>query len=243
MSKTDTLTKARIVEAVVETNGYTQKKAFETVEIMLELIKRSLESGHDGNLAVCHGRDHGAAINVENARGTVRVTCEHRHLPAGPGPSLQPHGLQYDGQQTGSNLFAGRDHRVMFLHVRGNSVGSTAGRCLIDPADQLVGCARHRRHNNRNFMPGGYFTRDMACNIADPFNIGDGRSTKFQYQPAQGPPAFSQQNRSYRVALSPAQQPFEHRLVGNRHLTCETHTRKHRHCAILTYCATNMSTS
>jgi integration host factor subunit alpha len=41
------LTKARIVEAVVETNGYTQKKAFETVEIMLELIKRSLENGED----------------------------------------------------------------------------------------------------------------------------------------------------------------------------------------------------
>jgi integration host factor subunit alpha len=41
------LTKARIVEAVVETNGYTQKKAFETVEIMLELIKRSLETGED----------------------------------------------------------------------------------------------------------------------------------------------------------------------------------------------------
>ena len=47
MPKTGTLTKARIVEAVVETNGYTQKKAFETVEILLELIKRSLESGDD----------------------------------------------------------------------------------------------------------------------------------------------------------------------------------------------------
>ncbi len=47
MPKTGTLTKAHIVDAVVETNGYTQKKAFETVEIMLELIKRSLESGDD----------------------------------------------------------------------------------------------------------------------------------------------------------------------------------------------------
>ena len=47
MPKTGTLTKARIVEAVVETNGYTQQKAFETVEIMLELIKRSLENGED----------------------------------------------------------------------------------------------------------------------------------------------------------------------------------------------------
>jgi integration host factor subunit alpha len=47
MPKTGTLIKARIVEAVVESNGYTQQKAFETVEILLELIKRSLENGDD----------------------------------------------------------------------------------------------------------------------------------------------------------------------------------------------------
>ena len=47
MSKPGTLTKARIVEAVKETNGYTQQKAFKTVEIMMELIKRSLETGED----------------------------------------------------------------------------------------------------------------------------------------------------------------------------------------------------
>ena len=47
MPKTGTLTKARIAEAVVETNGYTHQKAFETVEIMLEFIKRSLEAGED----------------------------------------------------------------------------------------------------------------------------------------------------------------------------------------------------
>jgi len=42
-----TLTKARIVEAVVESNGYTQQKAHETIEILLKLIKQSLESGED----------------------------------------------------------------------------------------------------------------------------------------------------------------------------------------------------
>jgi len=47
MQKNGTLTKAHIVKGVLETNGYTQKKAFETVEIMLELIKRSLENGED----------------------------------------------------------------------------------------------------------------------------------------------------------------------------------------------------
>jgi len=47
MQKTGSLTKARIVEAVKGTNGYTHQKSFETVEIMLELIKRSLETGED----------------------------------------------------------------------------------------------------------------------------------------------------------------------------------------------------
>jgi len=47
MPKTGTLTKARIVEAFVETNGYTQQKAHETIERLLELIKRSLESGEN----------------------------------------------------------------------------------------------------------------------------------------------------------------------------------------------------
>ena len=47
MPKSGTLTKARIVQAVVDTNGYTQRKAFETVEIILELIKSTLENGED----------------------------------------------------------------------------------------------------------------------------------------------------------------------------------------------------
>ena len=43
----DTLTKAHIVEAVAEANGYTRNKSFEIVEILLELIKAVLESGED----------------------------------------------------------------------------------------------------------------------------------------------------------------------------------------------------
>jgi integration host factor subunit alpha len=47
MSKPGTLTKAHIVDAVAEKNGFTRKKSIETVEILLELIKQSLESGDD----------------------------------------------------------------------------------------------------------------------------------------------------------------------------------------------------
>ena len=42
-----TLTKADIVNAVAEQNGYTKDRSFKVVETLLELIKSSLESGED----------------------------------------------------------------------------------------------------------------------------------------------------------------------------------------------------
>jgi len=42
-----TLTKADIVQAVAKQNGYTNKRSFEVVEILLDIIKSSLESGED----------------------------------------------------------------------------------------------------------------------------------------------------------------------------------------------------
>ena len=47
MPLSGTLTKAQIVDAVAERSGYTRKKSIEIVEILLELIKQSLESGED----------------------------------------------------------------------------------------------------------------------------------------------------------------------------------------------------
>ena len=42
-----TLTKAHIVEAVAKQNGYPKNQSFETIETLLEIIKRTLESGED----------------------------------------------------------------------------------------------------------------------------------------------------------------------------------------------------
>ncbi len=42
-----TLTKVHIVKAVEEQIGHTKKRSIITIEILLELIKRSLESGED----------------------------------------------------------------------------------------------------------------------------------------------------------------------------------------------------
>ena len=41
------LQKANIIDAVAERNGFSRKKSTEPVEILLELIKQSLESGDD----------------------------------------------------------------------------------------------------------------------------------------------------------------------------------------------------
>ena len=41
------LTKADIIQAVSEAHGYSNKKATQTVEILLEIIKQTLEAGED----------------------------------------------------------------------------------------------------------------------------------------------------------------------------------------------------
>ena len=41
------LTKVQIIEKVMKRNRFARKKSTETIEILLELIKRSLESGED----------------------------------------------------------------------------------------------------------------------------------------------------------------------------------------------------
>lgn len=42
-----TLTKADIIQAVAEQNGFTKKKATDTIETLLEIMKNTLESGDD----------------------------------------------------------------------------------------------------------------------------------------------------------------------------------------------------
>jgi integration host factor subunit alpha len=41
------LTKAHLIEAIAEQNGFTRKKSIETVETILEIIKSTLASGDD----------------------------------------------------------------------------------------------------------------------------------------------------------------------------------------------------
>ncbi len=68
-----TLTKAHIIDAVAERNGFTRKRSIETVEIFLELIKQSLESGDDGLIS---GFDKFCVKNKKKRRGRNPATGE-----------------------------------------------------------------------------------------------------------------------------------------------------------------------
>ena len=46
MPKSGALTKAHIIDAVAERNGFTRKKSIETVEILLEIIMHKSLSQH-----------------------------------------------------------------------------------------------------------------------------------------------------------------------------------------------------
>ena len=49
-----TLTKAHIVDAVIEANGFTRRKSVKTIETLLELLESTRESG-EGVLISCFG--------------------------------------------------------------------------------------------------------------------------------------------------------------------------------------------
>ncbi len=78
MPRTGTLTKAHIIDSVIEQNGYTRKKSIETVEILLELIKQSLESGDD---VLISGFGKFCVKNKKKRRGRNPATREDMMLP------------------------------------------------------------------------------------------------------------------------------------------------------------------
>jgi len=84
------LTKAAIIEAIQEENGYSRKQSSEITEILLEIIKRPLESGEDvlvsgfGKFQVKEKRDRkgrNPATNEDmilSARKVVTFKCSGR---------------------------------------------------------------------------------------------------------------------------------------------------------------------
>jgi integration host factor subunit alpha len=79
MPKTGTLTKSDIISAVAAANGFARSKAAETVEIILELIKKALESGDD---VLISGFGKFCLTHKAERRGRNPATGEDMLLPA-----------------------------------------------------------------------------------------------------------------------------------------------------------------
>ncbi len=104
----------------------------------------------------------------------MRVRGQDRDLPALPGARGHAHRLQDDGEKPGGHLLAGGDHRVVFARIM-------QGRGLAAPGDQLIGLARHRGDDDGHIVAGVDLTLDVAGDVADTLDIGDGRAAEFHY--------------------------------------------------------------
>ena len=136
----------------------------------------ALEAGDDRNLLqFVEALDQFGAIDVHDAGGGVRIVSEDRQLPALPGPSVDTHVFQHQRQQTGGDLFAGRDNGVVFARVMQR-------RGIPAPRDQLIGDAGHRRDHDGYIVAGVDLALDVPRDVADAVEIGDRRSAEFHYQ-------------------------------------------------------------
>ena len=105
------------------------------------------------------------------------VRSQNRNLPALPGAGLDTHALQHDREQAGGHLFAGCHHGVIFariMHRRG----------VAAPFHELVGFAGHRRYDNGDIVSGVDLALDVPRDVADAFDIGDGRTAEFHHEAA-----------------------------------------------------------
>ncbi|BBC02841.1 DNA mismatch repair protein [Bradyrhizobium elkanii USDA 61] len=138
----------------------------------------ALEAGDHGDfLALLEAGDDLGAVDIEDARRSVRVRGLDRDLPALPGARLDADALQHDREQARGDLFAGGDHRVIFarvVHRRG--VGA--------PGHQLIGLAGHRGDDDGDLVARVDLALHMLRDVADTIDIGDGCTAEFHHEAA-----------------------------------------------------------
>ena len=74
----DALTKADIIEAIQKKTGYSRKQSSEITEVLLEIIKQTLESGED---VMISGFGKFKVKNKKERKGRNPVTNEDLMLP------------------------------------------------------------------------------------------------------------------------------------------------------------------
>jgi len=133
----------------------------------------ALEAGDDGDLLhLAEALDDLVAVDALDARRAVGVAGQDRQLPALPGAGIDAHAFEHDGEKAGGDLFAGRDHGVVFA-------GIVQRRGIAAPGHELVGHARHGRDDDGHVIAGVDLALDVAGDVADAVEIGDGGAAEF----------------------------------------------------------------
>ncbi len=89
--------------------------------------------------------------------------------------AFTPMPSQHDGEQAGGHLLARGDDGVVFARV-------VQRRGVLGPGDQLVGLARHGRDHDGDLVAGIDLALDVARDVADTVDIGDGRAAEFHHK-------------------------------------------------------------
>ena len=143
----------------------------------------ALEAGDDGDfLTLVETADQFGAVDFQNARRSVDVGGLNRQLPAEPGPRVDIHILQRDGEQAGSDLLAARDNGVVFAGIEDFALRQG----FFAPGDQLIRRSGHGGDHDGNFVPGIDLALDVAGNVADALDSGDRGPAEFHDKTSHG---------------------------------------------------------
>src|SRR5579871_1269970 len=141
------------------------------------LLMNALEAGNHRHLVpLLEALDQLVAIDPDDVRGRVRAVGINRNLPALPGARDDSHSLQDDREKPRRDLFAGGDHGVVFARVMQH-------RRLAAQTHELVGGAGHGRDHDGHVVSGVDLTLDVAGDVADAVDIGDGRAAELHDEP------------------------------------------------------------
>ena len=143
-------------------------------------LMHALKPGDDGDLTRRKAIAKPRSVDAGNAGRAMRVVGDERDLPARPRARLEPHVLEHQRQQSGRHEFAGGDDGIVFRVVG-------MGACLPAPRDQLVGLARHRGDDNRDFEARVDLPFHMRGDVADAWKVGDRRAAEFHHQTRHSP--------------------------------------------------------
>ena len=145
--------------------------------------RNALKARHHRDFAPRHAGDHFRGGHAFDAGGAMHGGGLDRHLPAHPGPCLDAHGVQGDGQKARRHLFARRHHHVIFALVRDRLDQDIAARIraggLVGPGHQLVGFARHGRNHHGHLVAAFDFALDQGGDMANAGQIGHRRAPEF----------------------------------------------------------------